>query len=78
MIDITPEIVKGKLHTLDSNKSPSCEEWHPHFLKELANIMNIPLSILFGKSLKEGAHKSLLKAIITAIHKKGPKTIPSV
>ena len=34
----------------------------------------LPLSISFGKSLKEGAHKSWLKAIITAIHKKGPKS----
>ena len=31
---------------------------------------------MFGKSLKEGAHKSWLKAIITAIHKKGPKNAP--
>ena len=65
------------LSTIDiTNKSTGHDEWHPHFLKELANFINTPLSILFGKSLKEGAQKSWLKAIITAIHKKGPKSDP--
>ena len=32
-IDIRPEIVKGKLRALDSNKSPGHDELHPHFLR---------------------------------------------
>ena len=44
------------------------------FLKEIADCICIPLSILVNKSLKEGAHKSWTKAIITAIYKKGLKS----
>ena len=43
-------------------------------MKELADFICIPLSILYNKSLKEGAHKSWTKAIITAIYKKGLKS----
>ena len=42
------------------------------FFSELA----IPVSVLFNKSLKEGAHKSWLKAVITAIDKKGLRSVP--
>ena len=43
-------------------------------LRELADVICIPLSILFNKSLKQGVHKTLLKPIITAIYKKGLKS----
>ena len=46
------------------------------FLSELADTISIPLSILFNKLLKEDAHKSLLKAVITAIHTKGLRSVP--
>ena len=36
----------------------------------------MPLSILFNKSLKEGAHKSWRIAIISAIYKKGKRNEP--
>ena len=36
-----------------------------------------PLSILFRKSLQEGAHDSWKKAIIAALYKKGKKSDPS-
>ena len=45
-------------------------------LKELAESICIPLSILFNKSLKEGAHESWMKAIITPIFKKGARSDP--
>ena len=48
--------------------------WHPYFLKELAGVIYKPLSILFQKSLKEGAHSSWVKASITAVYKKGLKS----
>ena len=73
-IEITPTVVREKLHDLNPNKSPGHDLWHPYFLKQLADCICIPLSILYNKSLKEGAHKSWTKAIITAIYKKGLKS----
>ena len=73
--NITPEIVWKKLVNLDPNKSPGPDKWHPHFLRELANVICIPLSILFNKSLTEGARDTWLKATISAIYKKGQKSI---
>ena len=67
----TPDMVRQKLKNLNPGKSPGHDKWHPHFLRELANDICIPLSIFFNKSLKEKAHRSWLKAIITSIYKKG-------
>ena len=75
-IEITPDLVKDKLDGLNPNKSPGHDEWHPHFLRELSEAICKPLGILFKKSLKEGAHDSWRKAIVTAIFKKGKKTDP--
>ena len=73
---ITPAIVKEKLTSLKPNKSAGCDKWHPYFLREIAEAICIPLSILYQKSLKEGAHDSWKKAIIAAIYKKGKKSEP--
>ena len=74
--EITPEIVWRKLVDLNPNKSPGPDKWHPHFIRELADVICIPLSIILNKSLKEDVHKTWLKAIITAIYKKGVKSMP--
>ena len=74
-IEITPYIVKSKLDSLNPNKSPGEDGWHPHFLKELSDAIYIPLSILFTKSLKERAHGNWRTAIITAIHKNEMKCL---
>ena len=73
---ITPGIVKEKLTSLNPNKSPGHDKWHPFFLSNIADAICVPLSILFKKSLKEGAHDSWKKAIIAAIYKKGKKNDP--
>lgn len=73
---ITPDLVKKKLEALSPNKSPGPDIWHPYFLREIADTICIPLSILYTKSLKEGAHESWKKAIIAAIYKKGKKSDP--
>ena len=75
-INITPEMVLKKLKNLDQNKSAGHDEWHPFFLKNLSEALSLPLSILFNKSLKEGAHSSWKIAIITPIYKKGNKSDP--
>ena len=75
-IVITPEIVKEKLEALNPNKSPGHDKWHPFFLRNVADAICVPLSILYAKSLKEGAHESWKKAIIAAIYKKGKKSDP--
>ena len=71
-IEITPEIVRVKLGNLNPIKSPGYDLWHPYFLKELDK----PLSILFKKSLKEGAHSSWIRPSINAVYKKGLKSEP--
>ena len=76
-IKFTPEMVQKKLNSLDPNKSPGHDEFHPHFLKELATVIAHPLSTLFNKSLRSGAHSSWKKAIITAVFKKGDKSTPN-
>ena len=74
-IEITPDLVRTKLNALNPNKSPGQDKWHPYFLKELSETICTPLSILFTKSLKEGAHESWHKAVSTAIYKKGMKSL---
>ena len=73
-MDISPETVQEKLKSLNQNKSPGHDNWHPYTLKELADVISVPLSILYSKSFREGAHKSWQKAVITPIFKKAKKT----
>ena len=54
----TPDLVREKLQSLNPKKSPGHDNLHPYFLRELADSISNPLSILFIKSLREGAHKS--------------------
>ena len=73
---ITPEAVLTKLTNLNPGKTPGPDQWHPLFLKTIADLISLPLSILFQKSLNEGILPSeWLRACITAIHKKGEKGI---
>ena len=74
---ITPKSVLKKLLDLNPGKSPGLDGWHPVLLKYLAEELALPLSILFQKSLSEGILPSdWLKACVTAIHKKGNKSLP--
>ena len=57
--------------------SPGPDVWHPVLLKSIADLISLPLSILFQKSLDEGIlPPQWLKACVTAIHKKGEKGLP--
>ena len=75
-VEISPEVVLKKLKALNPNKSTGHDKIHPHFLRQLADCLATPLSILFKKSLCEGAHESWCKAIITALFKKGNRDQP--
>ena len=69
--------VYEKLMKLNPGKTPGPDKWHPRFLKNIADLISHPLSILFQKSLNEGILPSdWLKACITAIYKKGEKSKP--
>ena len=72
-VSITPDIVKEKLLNLDLNdKSPGMDTLYPFFLKNLANALCVPLSIIYNKSLNTGfCSYQWLEALIAAIHKKG-------
>ena len=77
MFAISPEMVLKKLNELNPNKTPGPDGWHPYLLKQLAAQLALPLSILFQQSLSEGIlPNEWLNACITAIHKKGDKSLP--
>ena len=74
---ITPDMVLKKLRELNPGKTPGLDGWHPLLLKNTADIIALPLSILFQKSLDEEVlPEDWLKACVTAIHKKGEKNLP--
>ena len=73
---ITQQMVLQKIQEMNPGKSPGPDGWHPVFLKNVADLISQPISILFQKSLIEGIVPSQwLRACITAIHKKGAKNI---
>ena len=77
-IQITDEMVINKLKSLDPGKSTGPDGWHPYLLQSLADSLCTPLRILFNKSLCEGIVPSQwLEAYITAIFKKGQKSVIS-
>ena len=75
---ITEEAVKLKLKSLNTNKTPGVDTLHPKVLKELGDVLALPLSIVFNKSIEEGKiPEEWKKANVTAIFKKGDKSNPN-
>ena len=69
-------MVMEKLCSLNPGKSTGPDRWHPYFLYSRSDILCTPLKIVFNKSLREGIVPSQgLEACITAIHKKGLKSV---
>ena len=77
-IDITPGIVLAKLKKLKPNKSPGPDGIHPRVLNNAASHLSVPLSIIFSTSLTTKTLPDEWKhANISAIFKKGKKTLPN-
>ena len=47
--EITKDMVQEKLEQLNEGKTPGPDKWHPVILKNLADVIAEPLSILFQK-----------------------------
>ena len=73
-ITVTPAIVFDKLQSLKSNKSPGPDEWPSVILRNCAELLCVPLAMLFNKSLETGLLPKDWKIWhITPIFKKGSK-----
>ena len=74
-IVVTENKVKSLLKQLNISKSTGPDNFHPRFLKETAENISYPITILFNKSLSEGILPSDWKlANVTCIYKSGDKT----
>ena len=77
-IEITPEIVLKKLKKLKKSKSPGPDSMHPRVLNEISASVSLPLSIIFNTSVSTMSLPQQWKhANISAIYKKGKRTLPS-
>ena len=75
---ITEEMVKKKLNKLRTDKSPGPDKIHPRFLKELANEISIPITIIFNTSLRMmELPVEWRQGQISAIFKKGNRKLAS-
>ena len=78
VIEITPSIVAKKLEKLNKFKSSGPDSIHPHFLKETAYSVSVPLSMIFQESLRKGETPlDWRSANVTPIFKKGDRTDPA-
>ncbi|KAK4810667.1 hypothetical protein QYF61_007467 [Mycteria americana] len=71
------EMVSDLLHHLDTHKSMGPDEIHPRVLKELADVLTKPLSIIYQQSWLTGEVPADWRlANVTPIFKKGRKEDP--
>ena len=80
-INRRPSLVITCLHTLKDlniNKSAGPDGLHPQVLKELAEVLRLPLSNIFNKTMEEGVIPTMRRAAnISPIHRTGSKTNPA-
>ena len=77
-IVVNSETVFKKIEKLDPSKTPGPDKFHPRFIKELGDVLCIPLAIIFRKSLEEGVvPMDWRNANVTSIFKKGDRTLAS-
>ena len=77
-IIITPEVILKKLKDLKVDKSCGPDEVHPFIMKNCAQILVKPLTIIFQTSLQQGTLPSIWKhGRISPLFKKGKRNIPA-
>ena len=77
-VDINETKVKSKLLKLNPSKSAGADTINPAVLKECAEVLAKPLTILFRKSLESSKVPEIWKyANVTPIFKKGSKSLAS-
>ena len=76
--EIGVEDVRKKLSILNPNKSPGSDNLHPRILREMKNVLDKPLTMLYQETLTTGMIPDDWKhAKVTAIFKKGEKKKPN-
>lgn len=74
---ITSNDVFNKIMVLKDGKAPGDDGVVPEFLKEIASEISVPLSIIYNKSMAEGAvPQEWKRANITPLYKKGSRSEP--
>ena len=76
--EVKVEKVRKKLAALNLNKSPGPDNIHPCVLKEMSEVLDKPLAVLYQNSIKMGKIPNDWKhAKVTAIFKKGERKKPN-
>ena len=71
-VPISPEVVYTKIRDLNPNKADGLDNWPPKVLKEMADQLCIPLTVLFTKCLSSSTlPTSWKRGHVIPIHKKG-------
>ncbi|KFR17924.1 hypothetical protein N306_15518, partial [Opisthocomus hoazin] len=74
---VEEDCVRDRLRDLNAHKSMGPDGMHPQVLKELADVIAEPLSIIFERSWRTGeVPEDWRKASVTPIFKKGKKEDP--
>jgi hypothetical protein len=72
---VNPEMVERKIRLCCNKKSAGYDEIPSNLLKQCADIISIPLALVFNQSVEEAVFpKNLKHSIVIPLHKKGDKT----